>query len=167
MNEPHATVKIRLNYHSPPQTNLEEVIAVAEHRLRVPPAVNRGSRRDGTVHHRIRPGVSAWSIRPSFTHSVQHQVREQYQEREACGTERVGYGATARTQTRYCNRTRYRTVFRTRTVVDGACDTRFLLDARAGSTYVVQFDYFGHHSCAVRPFIERVGTGGQLELFPL
>lgn len=167
-NEPHALVKVRVNYHSQPGPQVDERVTIDGHTVPVPHLEARRAPRTTAV--RVRPTFSRWSMGAEFFHLITRQVQQNYTETEqyACGTQRTGFGNNTSTQTRYCTRTHQRTrwVTQTQRVVDGSCRSGFALAAQVGATYLVQYDFYAHGQCAARCFEQRPAPDGQFTMQP-
>ncbi len=160
VSEPHGTVKIRMVYHDPPQTSLNERVVLDETRVE---GRFRPTRDTRVMPVRVTPGQHRWRIRAGFSHTELRQRMETYQERYQCGTDRDINGNS---RTRYCNRTKQRWVQRQEVVSDGGCQVDHTLTVREGVTYVAQFDYFGHQRCTLRYLEQRAQPDGSFDLVP-
>ncbi|HEX2679294.1 MAG TPA: hypothetical protein VHM19_21735, partial [Polyangiales bacterium] len=151
LDEPHAVVKLRINYHSFPNTTLHESIQLNRTEVDVTPRGGRGSLDTPlTTAVRVRPEPALWHAYSTFSHVVSHvehrsrQITEQY----PCGTQTIG----SITSTRYC--TRYRTewydVTVNDTIVDAACEATAQHLPKVGATYLLQYDFYEHRRCSLK-----------------
>ncbi|MEM6958830.1 MAG: hypothetical protein AAF645_24325, partial [Myxococcota bacterium] len=153
LDAPHASVRVRLAYHSPPTTALGEQLVVGGQRLPLTPVRLRGESRDATMHFRIRPGVAAgWQMSSVFSHIESRMQMETYQEQYSCGSESYRVGDTTQTRTRYCSRTRTRQVIRNVEVVDASCEGNAALLPQVAANYIAQYDFYGHERCRLSFF---------------
>lgn len=168
LDEPHATLKIRLVYHAAPGPQLVERIKLGEHGIVIPPSVARRTPgTNGTFHTRIRPEHAYFRTAASFFHTTTRQVQRMRTERYACGTTTTGYGNTRTTQTRYCSRQVTDWVTETVRVNDGSCEAANAFLPRAGTTYILQYDFFAAQQCSLRLLIEQVDASGAVTLVPV
>ncbi|MAQ14730.1 MAG: hypothetical protein CMN30_08030 [Sandaracinus sp.] len=158
--DPHATVKVRMVYHSPPETLLAERVMIDDGRL------DEGSFGGGSGTNvravRVAPGVHRWRVRSVFSHNETRMVQEQYTERYQCGTQRMGN----RDQPRYCNRTKYRTVQKTERILDARCDIDQTHVVDHGTVYVAQYDFYEHDHCQLSWFRQVTNADGSFQLVP-
>ncbi|MGZ3451897.1 MAG: hypothetical protein ACXVEF_19970 [Polyangiales bacterium] len=151
LDEPHALVKVRIKHHEQLGPRLDTFANLDEETL--PHA-------DGdTFAIRVRPKSSSFTMGSTFWHSTTQLRTRQVSESYPCGT---NYGGS----TRYC--TRYRTETRSETVrvVDASCSTGLQLFPRVGSTYLLQYDFYGHQQCQLKCFLQTAREDGAFDLTP-
>ena len=155
-NEPHGIVKLRIVYHQPPDTQLEERVVLDDFTL----GRQFMNAREGSVNAVLmRPGPHRWRLRSQFSHTESRREMEQYQERYSCGQDGSG-------QTRYCTRTQTRWVTKYPTIIDARCDVDQTHVVQEGRNYVAQFDFFGNDRCTLRYFEQRPRPDGSFDLVP-
>ncbi len=168
LDEPHATLKVRLVYHSAPGPQLSERIRLGEHGIVIPPTIaRRPPGTTGTFHTRIRPEPARFRTAASFFHMTTQRVQRMRTERYACGTSTTGYGNTRTTSTRYCSRQVTDWVTQTVQVSDGHCETGTALQPQAGATYILQYDFFAAGQCTLRVLQEHTDPSGAVQLVPV
>lgn len=168
-NEPHALVTVRVMHHEASGPNLNHITTLNGYDLAVTrPTAVAGAPLTRSV--RVRPEPLRWRFSSTFFHQVTETRMETVYQTESysCGTETVGYGSSARTQTRTCTRQVPRQELRThtRTVVDGACEEHLALAPRVGERYLVQFDYLTSGRCRARCFRQIAQPDGTFQLVP-
>lgn len=168
-HEPHAVLKLRLAYHvSSPGPTRREDLRVNGHGIELPRHMHlRGPDQNGTHHTRIHPGYNALAIGATFSHQEMQSRMVTENVRESCGTYQSGTGTFRTTQTRYCNRTRTRMVTRPTTVVDARCDRHTAIEAQPGSTYVLQYDFYGNGRCQLAVYEQIARLRGGFDLRPV
>jgi hypothetical protein len=138
--EPHAIVKVRLAYHDWPGPELEQLVDIDGRALRGIPAPARGGDEIATRVALVRPGPVAWTIQTTFFHNDVTSHAETYDTTEPapCGTTTC---MQIRPHTRLVNK-----VDR---VNDAACSQGTRFRAKAGETYVLQYDYLADQKCTL------------------
>ena len=148
LTAPHATVTVRVIHH-----DISERVAAV-----------RGAPLTRSV--RVRPRPDRWEFRSVFSLTEVRMETVMENEQYNCGTQTVGFGASARTQPRTCTRSVPRTRSVTRRVVDGECRAIAPFSPRVDGHYVMQFDYHGPGSCRARCFEQTPQADGGFALRP-
>ena len=152
--EPHALVKFRILHHARFGDSLDEALRLDGYDVAIPPGVPTEARLRAV---RVRPVASRYRFVVDYFHTELRQRMEVRTESYSCG-----YGTNART----CTRTVTRMVTDRVHVTDAACESTVPHVPIAGAIYLVQFDFYGHGSCAARCFRQLDGPGGEFELLP-
>jgi hypothetical protein len=149
LGQPHALVKVRLAYPAPPPAELEQLILVDGDAVRdlaapVPPAKTTTS--PPVV---IRPGTRRLTVQATFFHNNVTTHAETYDTtvEAPCGTST-------------CMQTvpHTRAVNRVDRVDDATCTQAVKLDAKAGETYLLEYDFEAEQRCSLRCF-RQTGRG--------
>lgn len=156
-NQPHAIVKVRTVYHSSPETSLEEGVLINGRRVHVGSVGQAGAR---IVAIRAKPEVTRWELSSRFFHVERRSVTEHYSEQEPYTTTEYYHCSTGSGSSSSCTRsvTKYRTVSKTRTVMrneevaDGSCGVELQQQPSAGSTYLLQYEYYESGRCTASCF---------------
>ncbi len=166
LSEPHATVTIRVVHHEVRGTLSRHETLVQGRRIPIGEreAIVQGAPLTRTV--RVRPELAGWQFASAFWHSEQRLNTVYETERYPCGTQTTGYGASARSSTRYCSRQVARQRWQTVQVSDGECERGFELAPRIDQRYVLQFDYYAPGQCRARCFVRLPQPGGGFQLAP-
>jgi hypothetical protein len=138
--EPHAVVKVRLAYHAWPGPELEQRVDIDGRVLGDIPAPARRGDGVATRVALVRPGPVAWAIQTTFFHNDVTSHAETYDTTEAapCGTTTC---MQIHPHTRLVNK-----IDR---VNDAACSQGMKFQAKAGETYVLEYDFEADKKCTL------------------
>ncbi|MBX3269878.1 MAG: hypothetical protein KF729_06435 [Sandaracinaceae bacterium] len=166
LTEPHATVTVRVIHHDISGRDLQHQTLLDGHEISLGERVAAVRGAPLTRSVRVRPRPDRWEFRSVFSHTEVRMETVMENEQYNCGTQTVGFGASARTQPRTCTRSVPRTRSVTRRVVDGECRAIAPFSPRVDGHYVMQFDYHGPGSCRARCFEQTPQADGGFALRP-
>lgn len=151
LGQPHAVVKVRLAYPAPPAAELEQLVMVDGDAVRdlVPPVPPGKAVTSRPIS--IKPGARRLTVQATFFHNNVTTHAETYDtiEEAPCGTST-------------CKQTvpHTRAVNRVDRVDDATCTQAVKLDAKAGETYLLEYDFEAEQRCSLRCF--RQAHGGRI-----
>jgi hypothetical protein len=137
-NEPHALVKVRLEYHAWSGLELDQLVTVDGHDVReIPPPAQKGAR-VAIRQVLVRPGSAAWTIQTTFFHNDVTTHAETFGTLEAspCGSSTC-MQSTPRAQA----------VNKVERVDDATCTQGMKLLAAAGESYLLEYEYSADQKC--------------------
>lgn len=171
VDEPHATVEIRIIHHTAPGPMRRNSVLLAEHGVPLSQQCATATVEAPCARSlRLAPGATQWGFATDYFHlvtrtrTVPYTVSETY----SCGTQTVGVYPNQTTQTRTCTRSRteYRTETYTERISDGRCNTRLSHESRLGASYLIYYEFFASEHCNARCFRRHQEPGGTLRMVP-
>jgi hypothetical protein len=155
-SQPHAILKIRLNFHSSAGPRLDQSVFINGGLLRFAEIANV----EDVIHTytvRIPLDRLVLDVSSRFFHTESYRARQAYweqvpyQSRESYGCGSFDWRKTCyRTVTRYRSVTRYHTVTRYRAVDDAHCQRALALVPEQGASYVLDYDFYEDQRCSLR-----------------
>ena len=139
-NEPHALVKVRLEYHAWPGPELEQLVSVDGNAVREIPLPAQQGARVATRQVLVRPGSAAWTIQTTFFHNDVTTHAETFGTMEAspCGN------TTCMQSTPHAQ-----AVNKVERVDDATCTQGMKLAAAAGETYILDYEFSAAQQCSL------------------
>jgi hypothetical protein len=156
-NEPHALVKVRIEYHAWSGPELEQLVTVDGHDVReIPPPAQKGAR-VATRQVLVRPGSVALTIQTTFFHNDVTTHAETFGTMEAspCGSSTC-MQSTPRAQA----------VNKIERVDDATCTQGMKLLAAAGESYLLEYEYSADQKCSLHCYRQVQKRGGALTNAP-
>ncbi len=174
-HEPHALLKVRHVVHRQGGPQYGSHVTLDGHGIdeRTIPSLEEGRSGSHTFHLRVRPEVAPLVIGGVSFHTEQRMVTRYrtVTETYTCYREQcTGFGAnrSCRQVPSTCTRNKQEPyqAWETVRVADDECETGLQFAPRAGSTYLVQFDYVGENECRASCFEQVPQPYGEFEMRP-
>jgi hypothetical protein len=156
-HEPHAVVKVRLEYHAWLGPELEQSVAVDGQDVReIPPPAQHGSH-VATRQVFVKPGSTTWTIQTTFFHNDVSSHAETYET-----TQSAPCGSTTCVQ----SQPHTRQVNRVDRVDDATCTQGVKWLASAGEAYTLQYDFLADGKCSLHCYRQANQRGGAATNLP-
>jgi hypothetical protein len=162
-SDPHAIVKLRSTFHHMYRSSLSQEIFLDEWAIDPRLYGDTQGRNADTVHIRIRPEPSWFTVRTVFSYLAARRVAKLHTviEPVTCGSPSTGMPETCtRARTELRNETEYYTV------IDASCEDRTFLRPNAGAVYLLQYDFYGNTDCRLTCFEQLPVPDGRFQLVP-